>query len=152
MNTVNLIGRIVKDVELRQTQTGKSVVQFTLAVSRTKEETDFINCVAWNQTAELLATYTHKGSLIGIEGRIQTRNYDNNQGQKVYVTEVIANRIEFLEPRSKSESKTEQAPTNTYQKQNHSHNHFNEPTLTEMAERSVYYDDEINIQNDDLPF
>lgn len=152
MNYTVLTGRICKDIELRQTQTGKSVVQFTLAVSRTKEETDFISCVAWNQTAELLATYTHKGSLIGLEGRIQTRNYDNNQGQKIYVTEVIANRIEFLEPRSKLESQTAEAPTNTYQNQNHAQNHFNEPSLTEMAERSAYYDDEISIQNDDLPF
>ena len=152
MNYTVLTGRITKDIELRQTQTGKSVVQFTLAVSRTKEETDFINCVAWNQTAELLATYTHKGSLIGLEGRIQTRNYDNNQGQKVYVTEVIANRIEFLEPRSKLESQTAETPTNTYQKQNQAQNHFNEPSLTEMAERSSYYDDEISIQSDDLPF
>lgn len=152
MNYTVLTGRITKDIELRQTQTGKSVVQFTLAVSRTKEETDFISCVAWNQTAELLATYTHKGSLIVLEGRIQTRNYDNNQGQKVYVTEVIANRIEFLEPRSKLESQTEEAPTNTYQNQNNAQNGFNYPTLTEMAERSAYYDDEINIQSDDLPF
>lgn len=152
MNYTVLTGRITKDIELRQTQTGKSVAKFTLAVSRTKDETDFINCVAWNQTAELLATYTHKGSLIGIEGRIQTRNYDNNQGQKVYVTEVIANRIDFLEPRNKSESQTEQSPTNRSQKANHSQNQFNESSLTEMAERSAYYDDEINIQSDDLPF
>ena len=97
MNSVILIGRLTKDVVLKKTTNGTSVVGFTLAVDRAKEGADFIPCVAYNQTADLMAKYLSKGSKIACEGRISTRNYDNEQGQKVYVTEVIVGRIEFLD-------------------------------------------------------
>lgn len=96
MNRVELIGRITKDIELKSTPTGKNVVSFSLAVSRTKNETDFINCVAWNNTADLLANYTKKGSQIGLEGSISTRNYQNNKGETVYVTEVLVSHVDLL--------------------------------------------------------
>lgn len=103
INNVVLVGRLTKDVDLRYTSNGTAYASFTLAVERNfknqngEKETDFINCAMWRKAAENLANYTKKGSLIGIEGRIQTRNYDNQQGQKVYVTEVLAEKFSFLE-------------------------------------------------------
>ena len=118
INRVILVGRLTKDVELRKTPAGSSVVSFTLAVSRrvsknntTNQPTaDFISCVAWNQTADLMKNYLHKGSQIGVEGRIQTRNYDdpNVPGRKVYVTEVVADNVTFLESRAASENRPTQ--------------------------------------------
>ena len=105
INRVVLVGRLTRDPELRKTQSGTSVCSFTMAVGRRvstqgQPDADFINCVAWNKTADLMTQYLHKGSLIGLEGRIQTRSYDNQQGQRVYVTEVVAESVQFLEPKN----------------------------------------------------
>lgn len=103
INNVVVTGRLTRAVDLRYTSNGTAFASFTLAVDRpfknqnNEKETDFINCVMWRKSAENLANYTNKGSLIGVEGRIQTRNYDNGQGQRVYVTEVLAERFTFLE-------------------------------------------------------
>ena len=111
INRVILVGRLTKNAEIRKTASGKSTTSFTLAVDKpnkknitTGETADFIPCVAWNQTAELLAQYCGKGSQIGLEGRINTRNYDdpNSPGRKVYVTEVIADSITFLDSRQQT--------------------------------------------------
>lgn len=97
INNVVLVGRLTKDAELRYTPSNVVVATFTLAVNRNRKnengerEADFINCVIWRQAAENLANWAKKGSLIGIVGSIQTRNYENQQGQRVYVTEVITN-------------------------------------------------------------
>jgi single-strand DNA-binding protein len=111
MNKVLLIGRLTKQAELRYTPNGKAVASFTVAVQRNKEEADFINCVAWNKTAENLANYTSKGSLIGVEGSIQTRSYKNNEGKTVYVTEVWAQSVEFLSSKGKGSGTQTNAPT-----------------------------------------
>lgn len=110
INRVVLVGRLTRDPELRKTQSGTSVCSFTMAVGRRvstqgQPDADFINCVAWNKTADLMTQYLHKGSLIGLEGRIQTRSYDNQQGQRVYVTEVVADNFQLLESRSASENR-----------------------------------------------
>ncbi|AFV51036.1 single-stranded binding protein [Lactococcus phage Q33] len=103
INNVTLVGRITKEPELRYTPQNKAVATFTLAVNRAfknangEREADFINCVIWGQQAENLAKFAKKGALIGITGRIQTRNYENQQGQKVYVTEVVAENFQMLE-------------------------------------------------------
>lgn len=103
INNVTLTGRLTKDMEKHQTNKDTSVVNFTLAVDRRRKnangdrEADFISIQAWGLTADLLCKYCGKGSLIGIEGRIQTRNYENNQGQRVYVTEVVAENVTFLD-------------------------------------------------------
>ena len=101
INRVILIGRMTKDLETRMTSTGKQVGTFTLAVNRQgkQEEADFIRCVAWNKTAELMAKYTHKGSLIGIEGRIQTGSYTDRDGKQVYTTDIVCDSVQFLEPK-----------------------------------------------------
>jgi len=103
LNRVILIGRLTKDPELRYTPAGIAVVQFTLAVDRPysgnkeEREADFIPIVAWRQLAEVCANYLRKGRLAAVEGRIQVRNYENNEGRRVYVTEVIADNVRFLE-------------------------------------------------------
>lgn len=105
INRVVLIGRLTKDIELRYTQGGTAVGTFSLAVNRQftnsagEREADFINAVIWRKGAEILTNYTHKGSLIGIEGHIQTRNYENQQGTRVYVTEVVVENFSLLESR-----------------------------------------------------
>ena len=106
INNVVLVGRMTRDAELRMTQSNTAVASFTLAVNRPfknqngEREADFINCVIWRQAAENLANWCKKGALVGITGNIQTRNYENQQGQRVYVTEVLANSFQLLESRS----------------------------------------------------
>ena len=106
INNVVLVGRMTRDAELRYTQSNQAVATFTLAVNRNfknqngEREADFISCVIWRQSAENLANWAKKGALIGITGVIQTRNYENQQGQRVYVTEVIANSFQLLESRN----------------------------------------------------
>lgn len=112
INRVVLVGRLTRDPDLRYTPNGNAVVNFTLAVNRTfknsqgEQEADFINCQAWRTTAENVAQYLRKGSLAGIEGRIQTRSYENDEGRRVYVTEVVADSVQFLEPK-KQDQETE---------------------------------------------
>ena len=103
INNVVLIGRLTRDVELRYTPQNQAVGQFTLAVNRNFKnqdggyDADFINCVIWGKLAENFANWTKKGNLVGITGRVQTRNYENQQGQRVYVTEVVAESFQLLE-------------------------------------------------------
>ncbi|HHT55763.1 MAG TPA: single-stranded DNA-binding protein [Acholeplasma sp.] len=139
INNVVLVGRLTRDPELRKTQSGVSVVNFTLAVNRTftdqsgERQADFINCVVWRNQADNLARYMRQGSLIGVEGRIQTSSFESEQGMR-YVTEVLANSIQFLE----SKSQTQQQP----QQQSQSSNNNDD-----------YYDvSQDIITDDDLPF
>lgn len=105
INNTTLVGRLTKNPELKYTGSNIAVVSFSLAVERSfknaqgEYETDFITCVAWRQSAEALASFAVKGSLIGITGSIQTRNYQNNAGQTIYVTEVVADNFQTLEPK-----------------------------------------------------
>ena len=103
-----LTGRVTKDIELKVTPTGKSVCSFSLAVNRKfvqdgERQADFINCQLWGKSAETLKKYGKKGMLIGVEGRLQTRNYTNQQGQTVYVTEVVADSFTFLEKKQSND-------------------------------------------------
>lgn len=114
INNVCLVGRMTKDAELRYTPNNQAVATFSLAVNRNfksqngEREADFINCVIWRQQAENLANWAKKGALIGITGRIQTRSYENQQGQRIYVTEVVADNFQLLESRKDRESGTSQ--------------------------------------------
>jgi single-strand DNA-binding protein len=111
MNRVILVGRLTKDPDLRYTPNGIAVATFTLAVNRAfanqqgDREADFINCVIWRKQAENVAKYLKKGSLAGVDGRLQTRNYDGQDGKRVYVTEVLAESVQFLEPRNTTEAR-----------------------------------------------
>ncbi|MFC0272329.1 single-stranded DNA-binding protein [Metabacillus herbersteinensis] len=102
INQVTLVGRLTKNPEIRYTADGNPVANITLAVSRqfknsTGEiDTDFVNCTVWRRTAENTANYCRKGSVVGVTGRIQTRNYENSEGNRVFVTEVIADSVRFM--------------------------------------------------------
>lgn len=108
INQVTLVGRMTRDPELRYTPEGTAVANFTLAVNRNfkntdgEYETDFIQCNVWRKAAENTANYCRKGSLIGITGRMQSRQFENREGQKVYVTEVVVERVQFLEPKKEA--------------------------------------------------
>lgn len=112
INNVVLVGRMTRDAELRYTPSNQAVATFTLAVNRNfknqngEREADFINCVIWRQQAENLVNWAKKGTLVGVTGRIQTRNYENQQGQRVYVTEVIADNFQILESRATREGQS----------------------------------------------
>lgn len=145
INSVSLTGRITKDLEKKETGKGTSVVNFSLAVDRRfknsngDREADFIGIQAWGMTADLLCKYCGKGSLIGIEGRIQTRNYENNQGQRVYVTEVVAENITFLDS-----NKNNQSQQGSYQQSNgYQNDNYQQPFDSAMP-----FDDSA----DDVPF
>lgn len=146
LNRVILIGRLTRDPELRYTPAGVAVTQFTLAVDRPfqnegRKEADFIPVVTWRQLAETCANYLRKGRLTAIEGRIQVRNYDNNEGKRVYVTEVIADNVRFLERGEGGQQleRMEQDPGDT------SRQHQSSDPYPEDGKP-------INISDDDLPF
>jgi len=143
LNRVILIGRLTRDPDLRYTTQGVAVGQFTLAVDRpfTKEggekEADFIPVVTWRQLAETCANFLRKGRLCAVEGRIQVRNYENNEGKRVYVTEVIADNVRFLESnRTNDGERAGSTPSN------------------DNGSRDPFQDDShpIDISEDDLPF
>lgn len=149
INRVVLVGRLTKDPDLRYTPQGVAVATFTLAVNRTfsngngDREADFINCVIWRKPAENTANFLKKGSLAGVEGRMQTRSYDGQDGKKVYITEVVADSVQFLEPRNSSENRG-----------GSSQGGFEAP-----AQKPSFSDDPfggtsktIDISSDDLPF
>lgn len=117
INRVVLVGRMTRDPELRLTNSGASVTNFTLALNRNYssadgQQADYINCVVWNKIAENVEKYCSKGSLVGVEGRLQSRSYDNAQGQKVYVTEVLCSSVQFIN------TKREKVRDNDQQTQN----------------------------------
>ena len=111
MNKVIMIGRTTRDIEFKTTQSGTSVVEFDIAVKRTfknangEYESDFFKCVAYNKTAEKVSNYVKKGDLIAVDGKLQTRNYTDREGKKVYVTEIIAENVEFLQGKKQEEPK-----------------------------------------------
>ena len=116
INRVVLVGRLTKSPELRKTQNGTSVCKFTLAVNRRvtgqgQPDADFISCVAWNKTADLMLQYLSKGSLIGIEGRLQNGRFTNNNGETIYTCDVMVDSLQFLDPKkSDGQSNDNQEP------------------------------------------
>lgn len=158
INNVVLVGRLTKDPDLRYTSSGQAVATATLAVNRNftnqqgQREADFINIVLWRKAAENFANFAKKGSLVGITGRIQTRNYENQQGQKVYVTEVVADNFQMLESRNNS---------NQQQEQNESAQSNNQPNTNQTSTGNMpnfdrnsdpFSGSSIDISDDDLPF
>lgn len=151
MNNVSIVGRMTKDADLRYTPNGVAVANFTLAINRPfknqqgEHDADFINCVVWRKAAENLASYMSKGSRVGVEGRIQSRTYEDKDGKTVFVTEVIAESVHFLE--SKNESKgnnSQQSNQSNKQSQNTQNQGGNNPFATEG--------EPIDISDHDLPF
>jgi single-strand DNA-binding protein len=140
INRVVLVGRITGEPELRRTSTGTAVVSFTLAVDNrfqrdNERSADFISCIAWNQSAEFMEKYVHKGDVLGVDGRISTRNYESN-GKKVYVTEVVCESLRLLQ------SKNSGSRSESY-----------EPVREEKVKESPSFDDAgFDISDEDLPF
>lgn len=120
MNTITLLGRLTKNPEARYTSTGKAVTLFTLAVNRPyansdgQREADFINCQAWGKTAEVVGNHVSKGDRLLVEGRLQIRSYTDKEGVKRYATEVVVNRVEFIEQKKDSNVKTEASPMDDF--------------------------------------
>ncbi|AWQ99942.1 TPA: single-stranded DNA-binding protein [Staphylococcus aureus] len=143
INRTVLVGRLTKDPELRSTPNGVNVGTFTLAVNRTftnaqgEREADFINVVVFKKQAENVERYLSKGSLAGVDGRLQTRSYENKDGQRVFVTEVVADSVQFLEPKSNN------------QQQNNS---YNAPQNRQQNNPFANANGPIEIADDDLPF
>ncbi|UXV56401.1 single-stranded DNA-binding protein [Staphylococcus aureus] len=143
INRTVLVGRLTKDPELRSTPNGVNVGTFTLAVNRTftnaqgEREADFINVVVFKKQAENVERYLSKGSLAGVDGRLQTRSYENKEGQRVFVTEVVADSVQFLEPKSNN------------QQQNNS---YNAPQNRQQNNPFANANGPIEIADDDLPF
>ena len=174
MNRVVLVGRLTKDPELRYTPNGVPVATFTLAVNRTfsnqqgESEADFINCVVWRKPAENVANFLKKGSLAGVDGRIQTRNYEGQDGKRVYVTEILAESVQFLEPQAVQRVKEMKAVLtgevkeviaiitdndNQFYGQNPNQNQRNNNNFTRVDDDPFANDGKtIDISDDDLPF
>jgi single-strand DNA-binding protein len=145
MNRVVLVGRLTKDPELKYTPNGVAVASFTLAVNRSftnqagEREADFINCQVWRKPAENVANYLKKGSLAGVDGRIQTRNFEGQDGRRVFKTEVVAESVQFLEPKNSQSANQGQTQSNQSQ------NRVNEDPYKNAGTP-------IDISDDDLPF
>ncbi|HEM2623454.1 TPA: single-stranded DNA-binding protein [Streptococcus suis] len=166
INNVVLVGRLTRDAEIRYTPAGHAVATFTLAVNRTfkndvgEREADFINCVIWRQAAENLANWAKKGALIGITGQIQTRNYENQQGQRVYVTEVLANQFQLLESRSQQQGQGNQGNNfqngNSQSYQSPYGNQQQTPNFAREPQQGSFFQwqttNPMDISDDDLPF
>lgn len=163
LNRVVLVGRLTKDPELRYTPNGVAVANFTLAVNRPfsnqsgEREADFINCVVWRRPAENLANFMGKGSLVGVDGRVQTRSFDNQEGNRVYVTEIVADSVQFLETKSGSQgggqgssgNSNRNSNTNNNTNANYSNNNYNRNNDQDPFRGKG---EPIDISDDDLPF
>ena len=166
INRAVLTGRLTKDAELRVTQSGLSVATFTLAVNRqyskAKGDADFINCVIWRKAAENFCNFTSKGSLVGIDGRIQTRSYENKSGQKVYLTEIVVDSFSLLESKKDRLANNNSGTDNNYGANSNNNGFSNNTTGTNYTNSSnnesqapdpfAESGDSIDITDDDLPF
>ncbi len=156
INRVVLVGRMTRDPELRRTPQGDAVTSFTLAVNRNytsrdgQQQADFINCVVWRKPAENVERYCSKGSLVGVEGRTQTRSYDNSQGQKVYVVEVICDSVQFLETRAARERNQFQSQPQPQMQQNN--DNFYDMKTVELEKEFDNSFNTYDIMEDDIQF
>lgn len=167
INRVVLVGRLTKDPELKYTPNGIASCRFTVAVNRTfkgqnnEQEADFVSCVAWRKQAENLANFMKKGSLVGLEGRIQTGSYEGQDGKRVYTTDVVADSIQFLEPKATGgsqgvpnyQSSTNTGGTHQSGSQGNYGGNNNHPSYT-RADEDPFANSKgpIEVSQDDLPF
>ncbi|WP_422428231.1 MULTISPECIES: single-stranded DNA-binding protein [Bacillales] len=171
INRVVLVGRLTKDPEYRTTPSGVSVATFTLAVNRTftnaqgEREADFINCVVFRKQADNVNNYLFKGSLAGVDGRIQSRSYENQEGRRVFVTEVVCDSVQFLEPKNQNQRHGQesnnnfqnfggqQSGQNTASYQNNNNNNNNNTSNNNQSDNPfANANGPIDISDDDLPF
>ncbi len=157
LNRVVLVGRLTRDPDLRYTQNGTAVANFTIAANRPftnqqgERDADFINCVIWRRPAENLANYMKKGSMIGVDGRIQSRTFEGKDGKTVYVTEVVADNVQFLEPKGSSPQGAGQGQQPSGYQPNQNQQQQSQPNFNDD---NIFKNDgePIDISDDDLPF
>ncbi|MEX6218580.1 single-stranded DNA-binding protein [Mammaliicoccus sciuri] len=162
INSVTLVGRLTKNPEIRTTPSGVEVGNFTLAVNRTftnqngERDADFINCIVFRKQAVNVNQYLSKGKLAGVVGRLQTRSYDNKEGQKVFVTEVVCDNVQFLEPKDSQNGSNSYQNGTSYQKGN---NYTQNNQNVQQGQNKTKYDQQNNPFNNgsdfddtDLPF
>ncbi|CAC6181515.1 single-stranded DNA-binding protein [Staphylococcus aureus] len=155
INRTILVGRLTRDPELRTTQSGVNVASFTLAVNRTftnaqgEREADFVNCVVFRRQADNVNNYLSKGSLAGVDGRLQSRNYENQEGRRVFVTEVVCDSVQFLEPKNTNDSQQDLYQQQVQQTRGQSQYSNNKPVKDNPFANA---NDPIEIDDDDLPF
>ncbi|EZX25701.1 hypothetical protein V070_00199 [Staphylococcus aureus C0673] len=162
INSVTLVGRLTKNPEIRTTPSGVEVGNFTLAVNRTftnqngERDADFINCIVFRKQAVNVNQYLSKGKLAGVVGRLQTRSYDNKEGQKVFVTEVVCDNVQFLEPKDSQNGSNSYQNGTSYQKGN---NYTQNSQNVQQGQNKAKYDQQnnpfnngSNFNDDDLPF
>lgn len=158
MNRTILVGRLTRDPDLRYTQNGHAVTSFTIAVDRRfskDDETDFINCVAWRKQAENLAQYMKKGSQIGVDGRLQSRTYEDKDGKTVFVTEVVADNVQFLDSRNSSKKPNNSQQSNERQQVDAYNNEVKQHTQQSFDGVQSNLENNwepMDISSDDLPF
>lgn len=151
MNHVVLVGRLCQDVEVKHTESGVALARFNVAVTRNfknsqgERDTDFVNCLLWRKSAEIFAQHTCKGSLVGISGQVRTHNYENKEGQKVYVTEIAADDFSFLESKAITESRRLGTPVGALASSMDNGAILVDPLATNNGQA-------IDISDDDLPF
>ncbi|WP_164670546.1 single-stranded DNA-binding protein [Virgibacillus doumboii] len=157
LNRVVLVGRLTKDPDLRYTPNGVAVANFTIAVNRPfsnqqgNREADFINCVVWRRAAENLANYMKKGSMIGVDGRVQTRTFETKEGRTAFVTEIVAENIQFLESKGSAQNRGDQQTSGFQQNQSQNQNQMNQ-NQNEKGGPFENNGEPIDISDDDLPF
>jgi single-strand DNA-binding protein len=156
INRIVLVGRLTKDPDLRYTPNGVAVANFTLAVNRPftnqqgDRDADFVPIVVWRRQAENVANYLKKGSLAGVDGRLQTRNYENNEGRRIYVTEVMGDSVQFLEPKGSGQGQSQnqgqnRGPAGDYNGNDRNQSRSNDDPFANEGKP-------IDISDDDLPF
>ncbi|WP_305751855.1 single-stranded DNA-binding protein [Mammaliicoccus sciuri] len=169
INRVVLVGRLTKEPEYRVTPSGVQVATFTLAINRTftnqngERQADFINCVVFRTPAENVNKYLNKGNLAGVEGRLQTRSYENNEGKRVYVTEVVCDSVQFLEPKSNNQQQSNYQPPQYNQQQGYQQQNYQQPNKYQQPQNNQYQAPQqhnpftnangpMDINPEDLPF
>lgn len=146
LNSVNLTGRLTRDPELRKTQSDIAITNITLAVNRSftdangERQADFINCVLFKKTAEIAQQYLRKGNLVGVTGRLQSRSYDNKDGQRVFVTEVVVENLAFLESKQQSQDSNQQSQQ------------YSQPQVRNGQQENPFSSGNVEITDEDLPF
>ena len=146
INSVNLTGRLTRDPELRKTQSDIAITNITLAVNRTfsdangERQADFINCVLFRKTAEIAQQYLRKGNLVGVTGRLQSRSYENKDGQRVFVTEVVVENLAFLESKQQSQDSNQQSQQ------------YSQPQVRNGQQENPFASGGVEITDADLPF
>ena len=153
INRVVMVGRMTRDPELRRTGNGAAVTSFTLALNRNYnsadgQQADYISCVVWNKVAENVAQYCAKGSLVGVEGRLRSRSYDNAQGQRVYVTEAVCDSVQFLETKPRDKYEEQQY----HSQSTYNPNQYQQPIQNQQQDSFMNENPSFNIMEDDIQF